>query len=212
MRLRHVKNGYEILRKHPKVIDNVNMYKGDLRKAFENNNPLHIEVGSGKGQFIRSLSEKNLNINYLGFELNSKVIFRWLNVIEGIEQNSNYFIVHSKAELLDEVLPESSVDRVYLNFSDPWPKPRHEKRRLTSPDNLNIYKKILINSGDMVFKTDNKELFQYSLDTLKNQGWNIVFHTFDLYTTEYLKDNVPTEYESKFVEMGKKICKLVALP
>ena len=211
MRLRHIKEGYKVLDAHPRVITKPENLDGGLDNIFENKNELHIEIGSGKGAFVRKLAGENPHINYLGFEMNTKVIFRWINTIEKEGFLPNYYIVHSKAEIARETFADKSVDRIYLNFSDPWPKPRHEKRRLTSPSHLDIYKRILKDEGDLVFKTDNVGLFDYSLEVLVEKGWNIVFETHDLYSTDHVDDNVATEYEEKFVEEGKKICKLIAV-
>ena len=211
MRLRHIKEGYKVLDAHPRVITKPENLDCSLGNIFDDDKELHIEIGSGKGGFIRKLAENNPDINYLGFEMNTKVIFRWINTIEREGFLSNYFIVHSKAEIASETFTENSVGRIYLNFSDPWPKPRHEKRRLTSPRHLSIYKKILKNEGELVFKTDNVGLFDYSLEVLVENGWDISFQTHDLYSTGHVADNIATEYEEKFVEEGKKICKLIAV-
>ncbi|SHJ12730.1 tRNA (guanine-N7-)-methyltransferase [Dethiosulfatibacter aminovorans DSM 17477] len=210
MRLRHVKEGHKILDEHPRVVTKPENMEGGLDKIFDNENELHIELGSGKGGFIRKLALMNPDINYLGFEMSTKVIFRWLNTIETEGVLPNYYIVHSKAEIAREIFSDNSVDRIYLNFSDPWPKPRHEKRRLTSPNHLDIYRRILKNEGELVFKTDNVDLFDYSLEVMAENGWDVVFQTHDLYGTDHVDDNVATEYEEKFVGEGKKICKLIA--
>jgi tRNA (guanine-N7-)-methyltransferase len=211
MRLRHIKEGYKILDAHPRVITKPENLDGGLDNIFENENELHIEIGSGKGGFIRKLAGKNPDINYLGFEMNTKVIFRWINTIEKEGALLNYFIVHSKAEIASETFSGNSVERIYLNFSDPWPKPRHEKRRLTSPRHLDIYKMMLKNEGELVFKTDNVGLFDYTLKVLVENGWDILFETHNLYSTDHIIDNTATEYEEKFVKEGHKICKLVAM-
>jgi tRNA (guanine-N7-)-methyltransferase len=212
MRLRNIRGKDEIAKNHPKIIVNTSDYNGDLRKAFENSNPLHIEIGSGKGLFIKTLSEKNPEINYLGFEFNAKVIQR--NIIHQLKAHipSNLFIVDASAEVLRCLLPNNSVEKIYLNFSDPWPKPRHKKRRLTSPGYLDIYKTILSQEGEIEFKTDNEELFNYSLEMLNQNKWSLFECTNDLYHSEYLDGNIQTEYEIKFVHMGKKINKLKAKP
>lgn len=210
MRLRHIKDGHDLLKKHAGVITQPENYRGGLENFFDRSNPIHIELGSGKGKFIRELSNLNNDINYLGFEMSTKVIFRWLSKIELEGMNDNYYIVHSKADMINKIFDENTIDRIYLNFSDPWPKPRHEKRRLTSPYHLNMYKKVLRENGSLIMKTDNRELFQYSLDTLKQMNWDIEFYTFDLYNTSYIENNIQTEYEEKFVSEGKHICMLIA--
>lgn len=209
MRLRHVENGFEILSKHPKVITKPERYNRKLTKIFNDNNPIHIELGSGKGRFITGLSKKNPNINYFGFEKDTKVIFRWLKNINK-DSPSNYYIVHSNADMILEIFEENTIDRIYLNFSDPWPKPRHHKRRLTDKQFLDLYNVILKKDGELHLKTDNNDLFEFSILQLKENDWEIKLLTRDLYESEYLEGNVMTEYEERFVIEGKNINKLIA--
>lgn len=208
MRLRHVKNGFEILRAHLAVITQPENYNYELQNIFNNNNPIHIELGSGKGKFIREISKLNKEINYFGFEKDTKVIYRWLKEIE-FDYDNSYYIVHSNADMLTEIFTEKAIDRIYLNFSDPWPKPRRYKRRLTHKRFLDMYKHILKVNGEIHFKTDNNDLFEYSVEQFKKNNWNIVLLTRDLYNSYYLDGNVSTEYEEKFVSEGKKINKII---
>jgi tRNA (guanine-N7-)-methyltransferase len=210
LRLRHIHNGKEILDTHPRVITKPEKNEQKLENVFNGPNPVHIELGSGKGLFIREMAKRNPGINYFGFEASTKVIFKWLQQIEDEGYLDNYFIVHSKAELVGELFSEHSVGKIYLNFSDPWPKLKHARRRLSSPMHLEVYEKILVEGGELVLKTDNHDLFQYSLDTLKKRNWRIKHFTFDLYNSEYIQDNIATEYEMMFVEEGKAICMLIA--
>ncbi len=209
MRLRHIHNGKEILDSHPRVITAPEKIGKKLENIFDNSNPVHIELGSGKGLFIREMSKKNPEINYFGFEASTKVIFKWLTQIEE-GYSDNYFIVHSKAEMVGELFSEKSVGRIYLNFSDPWPKLKHARRRLTSSMHLDAYEHILEKDGELVLKTDNQDLFQYSLDTLNKKNWKVKYFTFDLYNSEHIQNNIATEYEMMFVEEGKTICMLIA--
>ncbi|HAE41701.1 MAG TPA: tRNA (guanosine(46)-N7)-methyltransferase TrmB [Clostridiales bacterium] len=210
LRLRHIHNGKEILDSHPRVITEPEKLDIKLESVFNRSNPVHIELGSGKGLFIRNMAMKNPEINYLGFEASTKVIFKWLKAIEVEGYLDNYFIVHSRAEMVKELFSEQSIGKIYLNFSDPWPKLRHERRRLTSPSHLDSYKLILAKGGELILKTDNQALFQYSLNTLKKEKWRIKYFTFDLYKSEHIMSNIATEYEMMFVEEGKTICMCAA--
>ncbi|KUK73301.1 MAG: tRNA (Guanine46-N7-)-methyltransferase [Clostridiales bacterium 38_11] len=210
MRLRHIHNGKEILDSNPRVITAPEKNGNKLENIFNNSNPVHIELGSGKGLFIREISKRNPEINYFGIEASTKVIFKWLPQIEEAGDRGNYFIVHSKAEMVGEIFSEHSVERIYLNFSDPWPKLKHARRRLTSPMHLDAYENILVRGGELILKTDNQDLFQYSINTLKKKNWTIKYFTFDLYHSEYIQNNIATEYEMMFVEEGKTICMLTA--
>lgn len=209
MRLRHVENGFDILNKHPKVITKPEKYNKKITNFFNNNNPIHIELGSGKGKFLTEMANLYPNINYFGFEKDTKVIYRWIRKINK-DCPDNYYIIHSNADMLLEIFEEKSIERIYLNFSDPWPKPRHHKRRLTDKQFLDLYEVVLKKQGELHFKTDNNDLFDFSLLQLKENGWQIKLATRDLHKSNYVEDNVMTEYEEKFVIEGKNINKLVA--
>lgn len=209
MRLRHIQNGKEILKNHPKVITQPENYKRKLQEIFNNDNEVHVELGSGKGDFIRQMSLLNPNINYFGFERNTKVIFKWLNKIED-NCTGNYYIVHSNANMILDIFEKNSIERIYLNFSDPWPKPRHHRRRLTDKVFLDLYKIILKKNGQIHIKTDNKDLYKFSKDQLIQNDWKLINIIEDLHNSEFAIDNVKTEYERKFVAEGKKIHKIVA--
>lgn len=210
LRLRYVEGGHERLQNHDKVITEPEQYRDRWGNLFENNNPIHVEFGSGRGGFIVGMAEKNRNINYLAFERNSKVIIRGLNKL--LEKpNENFYFVHSDIKKIEEIFNDSEVERVYLNFSDPWPKKRHAKRRLTYRNFLKLYEKILIPKGELHFKTDNNGLFDFSIEELSEAGWRINMVTRDLHKSQYVKGNVMTEYEEKFVKRGQAINKLIAI-
>ena len=163
----------------------------------------------GKGKFIMELAEKNPDINYVGIERYSSVLLRGLQKRAEMELSNIYFMRLDALEL-EEVFAPSEVDRIYLNFSDPWPKDRHAKRRLTSDRFLAVYDKILKKDGIIEFKTDNQDLFRYSLESIPEAGWEVREHTFDLHHSPMAEGNVMTEYEMKFCSEGKPICKLTA--
>ncbi len=209
MRLRYVHGQYEFLQNHEKAITEPEKRGYKLNTAFNNNNPIHVELGCGKGQFIRQTALKNPDINYFGFEKSVKVAYR---CAKSVYENDpeNYFVVYSNGDILTEVFEPKSIDRIYLNFSDPWPKPSHYKRRLTHKSFLDVYKNVLVDKGEIHMKTDNNDLFEYSLLQLEEDKWEILMSTRDLQNSEYKQDNVMTEYEEKFVEEGRKINKLIA--
>ena len=175
---------------------------------FGNDNPIHIEVGMGKGKFIMELAAKHPDINYIGIEKYSSVLIRALEKREQLEQD-NLLFIRMEAEYLPDVFAPGEVQRIYLNFSDPWPKDRHAKRRLTSRQFLNRYDQFLAPEGQVIFKTDNRDLFEFSLEEVKEAGWNLENHTFDLHNSPYVEGNVMTEYEEKFVAEGKPIHRMV---
>lgn len=181
---------------------------------FKNENKLEIEIGMGKGNFIISKSINNPNINYVGIEKYSTVILKAINKLNNLDQKiNNLAILNIDAKLLENYFDRCSVSKIYLNFSDPWPKARHTSKRLTSNSFLNIYKKILLSGGIVEFKTDNLLLFNFTIDTLNcRDDIYIIYQTMDLYSelsNKYNVDNVLTEYETKFKSLGKKINKVI---
>lgn len=210
VRLRYVQGGLERLESHSKVVTKPEEYKGSWNKQFNNDNPIHVEFGSGRGGFIVQMAEKNPNINYLAFERNSKVIIRGVNKLSE-NPGANFYLVHSDIRKIEEIFIDNEIDRVYLNFSDPWPKKKHFKRRLTYRKFLKLYEKILVPKGELHFKTDNVDLFDFSIEELKEAGWEISLVTRDLHNSEYVRGNVMTEYEEKFVKRGQAINKLIAI-
>lgn len=213
MRLRNVKGSQEKILENPYTIQtdgtNGEDYRGLWRKnIFNNDNPVHIEIGMGKGQFIMGLAKNNPDINYIGIEKYSSVLVRALDKRESLETD-NLMFLRMDAEDITEYFALGEVSRIYLNFSDPWPKDRHAKRRLTSSQFLERYDKILAKDGHIQFKTDNRPLFDFSLEEIKQAGWIIDMYDFDLHKDGPAKDNIMTEYEEKFFNQGKPICKLI---
>ena len=209
MRLRNVPGARETIIENQFSIQEPEQKKGKWAEVFGNDHPIHIEVGMGKGQFIIEMAKRNPEINYIGIEKYSSVLVRAVEKLEGFEQN-NLRLIRMDAENIEEVFDKDEVDRIYLNFSDPWPKDRHAKRRLTSTRFLERYNNILTPEGRVMFKTDNKDLFDFSLEQVEEAGWILENHTYDLHHSEYNEGNVMTEYEEKFSAKGNPICRLVA--
>lgn len=214
MRLRNIPGAQDAILESPYVVQEPQTKKGQWGEVFEKNQPLHIEVGMGKGRFLMDLARLHPDINYIGIEMYDSVLLRALQKREELEENgevySNLFFMRVDARLLPEIFEKGEVDKIYLNFSDPWPKARHAKRRLTSREFLARYDQILVQDGKVEFKTDNKELFEFSLEEVEEAGWNLEASTFDLHhNEEMVQGNVMTEYEEKFSSMGNPICKMV---
>lgn len=209
MRLRNVPGARETIIENQFSIQEPEQKKGKWAELFGNDHPIHIEVGMGKGQFIIEMAKRNPEINYIGIEKYSSVLVRAVEKLEDFEQN-NLRLIRMDAENIEEVFDKDEVDRIYLNFSDPWPKDRHAKRRLTSTRFLERYNNILTPEGRVMFKTDNKDLFDFSLEQVEEAGWILENHTYDLHHSEYNEGNVMTEYEEKFSAKGNPICRLVA--
>ena len=198
MRLRNVKGSREMIATNDFVVHEEETMKGKWHDFFENENPIHIEVGMGKGRFIIDMAKLHPEINYIGIEKYSSVLVRAIEK-QTIEQLPNLF-------------EKDEVAYIYLNFSDPWPKDRHARRRLTSVQFLNRYVNFLAADGGLTFKTDNRPLFDFSLEQVELAGWEMVNYTFDLHHSEYAEGNVMTEYEEKFSAMGNPICRMVIKP
>ena len=209
MRLRHIPGAEEEIAASPFVIQEPEKNRGRWNEVFGNNNPIEIEVGMGKGKFIMELAAAHPEINYIGIERYSSVLLRGLQKRAEIDLPNIYFMRVDAKDLAD-IFEKGEVSRIYLNFSDPWPKDRHAKRRLTSVNFMEVYDKVLKPDGVVEFKTDNRGLFEFSLGSIQEAGWKIKYHTFDLHHSEYAESNVMTEYEMKFSSKGNSICKLVA--
>lgn len=210
MRLRNVPGSREAIAESSLSINEPQQLKGKWTEEFGNNNPIRIEIGMGKGKFITQLALENPDVNYIGIEKYSSVLIRAIEKCEEIEVPNLRFI-RMEAEYICDVFDKNEVDRIYLNFSDPWPKDRHAKRRLTSKQFFERYDVILKPDGIVEFKTDNDLLFEFSLEQVPEAGWNLVAQTWDLHHDEELvQGNVMTEYESKFSAMGNPIHKLIA--
>ena len=212
MRLRNVKGSREKIEAYEYAINEPQTNKGMWTKVFGNDNPIHIEIGMGKGQFISTLAENNTHINYIGIEKFSSVLIRAIQKQEERQTPlDNLRFIRFDAENICDIFDKNEVNRIYLNFSDPWPKERHAKRRLTSKEFLSRYEQILCDEGEIIFKTDNRSLFDFSLEQIEIAGWNLINYTNDLHNSEYVKGNVMTEYETKFVAMGTPINRLVCM-
>ena len=257
MRLRHKKNAETEVYNLPLVIN----YGGELCEPasfFGNDNPVHLELGMGKGRFITELSQKNPNINYIGVERSATIVLKAADTISdngaritraygigdhyekirtgelcaraltkracrakcdkvplGCEPNlsslyPNLRFICVDIAKLGDIFPPHSIDKIYLNFSDPWPKKRHEIRRLTHHNFLLLYEKLLKSDGIIEFKTDNVDLFDFTLEEIKLSNFKLIDYTYDLHNDEKLSEgNIMTEYEEKFSKLGNKICKLI---
>lgn len=210
MRLRNIKGAEEFIANSIYVIHDPEEHKGKWHSFFNNENPLHIEIGMGKGKFIHTLAETHPEINYIGIEMYSSVLYRAIEKRQETDLPNLYFI-RMDAKNLCDVFEQHEIDRIYLNFSDPWPKERHAKRRLTSPVFLSLYDIVLNKNGIVCFKTDNRDLFDYSVETIESTTpWKLKHVTYDLHNSPYAEGNVMTEYEEKFSSKGMPIHRLVA--
>lgn len=207
MRLRNVKDAKDIVSNSKYVINDPQEYKGSFSKLFNNSNPISLEIGMGKGDFIINMAIKNPDINFIGLEKYQSIIVRATQKLENLNLN-NLKLICMDAKELNEVFARE-IDTIYLNFSDPWPKKRHAKRRLTSDTFLPIYDSIFKKDKRIVQKTDNVGLFEYSIVSLSNYGYVIKDISLDLHNTS--KENVMTEYEKKFSSQGIKINYLEAI-
>lgn len=209
MRVRKRKGAEDYLENHPQyVILNPEDTKGKWHQVFGNNNPIHIEVGSGKGAFITGMALQNPNINYIGIDIQVSVLSHALDkVIES--QAPNVRLLRVDGSSLTNYFEDGEVALMYLNFSDPWPKTKHEKRRLTYKTFLDTYKQILPEHGEIHFKTDNRGLFEYSLASFSQYGMLLKQVWLDLHASDY-EGNVMTEYEQKFSSKGQVIYRVEA--
>lgn len=211
MRLRNITGSREAIAASPYVIQEAVQpdCPGTWQRIFGNDNPVHIEIGMGKGKFIYTMAKEHPEINYVGIEKYSSVLLRAVQKMEQ-EELHNLRFLRMEAENITGVFGPEEVDRIYLNFSDPWPKDRHAKRRLPSREFLARYGVILKKEGRLEFKTDNRELFDFAVEELEPAGWKAEVITYDLHSDAALmQGNVMTEYEEKFSAMGNPICKYV---
>ncbi len=210
MRLKNVPGSREAVAESKFAVTDPAVYKGRWAKdIFENSNPIHIEIGMGKGQFITKLAALHPDINYVGIEKYSSVLIRAIEKMEK-EPLPNLKFIRMDAEEIESVFTNDEIDRIYLNFSDPWPKDRHAKRRLPSGRFLERFSHILKKEGVIEFKTDNRALFDFALEEAPAAGWEILASTFDLHNDPKMcEGNIMTEYEEKFSGLGNPICKYV---
>ena len=209
MRLKNVPGSKEYIAASKFVIHDETERKGKVREYFSNDKPIRIEIGMGKGQFIYELARLNPDINYVGIEKYSSVLLRAIQKMEE-EPLDNLIFIRMDAEEITDVFDKDEVDRIYLNFSDPWPKDRHAKRRLESRQFLARYKEILKSKGLIEFKTDNNDLFEFALEEINEEDWILVASTRDLHADAKLNEgNIMTEYEAKFSAAGNPINKYI---
>lgn len=211
MRLRNITGSREVIADSPYVVQEAVLEEcpGTWKEIFGNNNPIHIEIGMGKGKFLHAMAKEHPEINYVGIEKYSSVLLRAIQKMEE-EELPNLKFIRMDAEDVTKAFAKGEVDRIYLNFSDPWPKDRHAKRRLPSRQFLARYDIILKKDGHLEFKTDNKGLFDFAVEELEPAGWQAKVITYDLHKDEELmKGNIMTEYEEKFSSMGNPICKYI---
>ena len=210
MRLRNIPGAEEVVSNSPYCIQNPTELKGKWHSFFGNENPIHIEVGMGKGKFIMQLAALHPDINYIGIERYTSVLLRAVQKMEEQPLPNIHFLCIDAATL-PEIFDTDEVSRIYLNFSDPWPKDRHAKRRLTSREFLARYDQFLKKDGHIEFKTDNQDLFTFSLQEIEESPlWKLDASTRDLHKDPVLNEgNIMTEYEEKFSSMGNPICKLI---
>ncbi|MDR3157086.1 MAG: tRNA (guanosine(46)-N7)-methyltransferase TrmB [Lactobacillales bacterium] len=209
MRVRKRRGVEDYIAKNPQfVVENPIDFRGCWAEHFDNDHPICIDVGCGKGQFITNMAKLNPNINYIGIDLQLSVLSHVLDKI--LEENlTNVQLLHVDGRNLLEYFSEGEVSIIYLNFSDPWPKSRHEKRRLTYDSFLKTYEKLLIPEGEIHFKTDNRGLFEYSLTSFSRYGMFLKQVWLDLHKSDF-KENVLTEYEEKFSNLGQIIYRVEA--
>ena len=220
MRLRHKKNAEADILNCPLVINekilnsNTGASKINISTIFNNDHPVHLELGMGKGKFITELSKQNFDINYIGIEKSATIILKAIDKLEqtnSLSTYSNLRFMCIDISNLNDIFDVSSIDKIYLNFSDPWPKIRHQNRRLTHRNFLLMYEKILKKDSYLEFKTDNKDLFDFSIEEIKNSNFKLLEWTYDLHHNDKMNmNNIMTEYEEKFSKIGNKICKLIA--
>lgn len=210
MRLRNIPGADDAIADSIYCIKDPETHRGIWQEVFPSVQPLHIEIGMGKGRFIMDLASANPDINYIGIERYSSVLLRALQKMEQNPLPNLKFICMDAADIAEIFAPEE-VARIYLNFSDPWPKDRHAKRRLTSRQFFARYDLVLAQNGHIEFKTDNQDLFTFSLEEIPEAGWRLDASTRDLHHDPVLNEgNIMTEYEEKFSSLGNPICKLIA--
>lgn len=215
MRLRNVPGSRDVIRLSEYCIHDPERYKGHWAEVFGNDHPIYIEIGMGKGRFLMDNARLNPDINYIGIEMYSSVLIRAIEKAKEQELteavNRNFVFIRMDAAYIEEVFAKGEIDRIYLNFSDPWPKERHAKRRLTSTLFLKRYENILTEDAHVEFKTDNESLFDFSLEQAEEAGWELLNVTRDLHHDPAMNQgNIMTEYEEKFSRAGNPIFKMIS--
>ncbi len=213
MRMRNKPGAEDELKKNPHVIfgpEDHNNPSGHWHHIFNNSNPIHLEIGTGKGKFIMDMAELYPEINFIAIEkIEEVLLFPARFAVKN--QQENLMLIYGNAQFIDEYFSFSEVERIYINFPDPWLKKKHYKRRLTHHRFLERYKKFLQIKGEIHFKTDNLELFNFSLEELPQHGFEIKNFTYDLHNSKFFKNNVITGYEQRWIDQGKQICRLVGV-
>lgn len=209
MRLRNVPYSGDMIAESQYASDTPKEMKNNWKERVSNGKPVHIEIGMGKGKFIYEMAKQNPTIHYIGIEKYASVLVRAVQKVEDMGLPNLHLVLMDAGEIM-EVFGEGEVDRIYLNFSDPWPKERHAKRRLPSRQFLAKYDYILKKDGVLEFKTDNKDLFAFALEEVEPAGWQIKEVSYDLHQDiEMMKGNIMTEYEEKFSAKGNPIYKYI---
>lgn len=204
MRTRYIAEAEKGLAENPHiVVAQPEDYKGKFQDRFKKNQPIHLEIGIGKGQFIVEMAKAHPELNFIGIEMQTSVIYRALEKVleEGVE---NVQLINTNAQLVTDIFSDQEIDYIYLNFSDPWPKNRHAKRRLTHPNFLESYYQVLREEGQLSFKTDNRKLFEFSIQMFNATHMTIRELSLDLHQDPEIK-TIQTEYEKKFSKQGKRI-------
>lgn len=208
MRLKKIKDAKIRVEESEYYVNNPYKNKGNWKKIFGNDNPIHIEIGMGKGNFVIGMAKLHKDINYIGIEMYDSVMVKAVEKLKNEDRLNNLKLVLFDAQNIDEIF-ESEIDRIYLNFSDPWPKAKHAKRRLTSKIFLEKYDKIFKSKKEIFQKTDNNDLFEFSMISLEEAGYKLKNVTRDLHS-DNIESNIMTEYEEKFSKLGIKINRLEA--
>lgn len=203
MRLRNIKNAKEKLTEFSDLVVPIAYFKENFKTIFNNDNPIYLEIGMGKGQFILKNALKYENINFVGLELQDSVILRAARKLAPYKLN-NLKLLNLDATKLREIFPDASISKIFLNFSDPWPKSRHEKRRLTSDEFLKLYKSLLVKDGIIEMKTDNRKLFEYSLIKFNEHNYKFLELNLNLHEVEN-PEIITTEFEDKFKLLNQTI-------
>ncbi len=215
MRLRNVPGSRDVIKESEYCIHEPERYKGRWKEVFGNDAPLYIEIGMGKGRFLMDNAGKYPDINFIGIEMYSSVLVRGIEKARELyeDRDRNFWFIRMDATYINDVFAPGEVDRIYLNFSDPWPKDRHAKRRLTSSIFLKRYEQILSRGAHVEFKTDNEDLFGFSLEEAERAGWKVTAFSRDLHHDPLMNEgNIMTEYEEKFSNMGNPIFKMISEP
>lgn len=211
MRMRNKKNRLPRMQRCEDIwIKDAKSAKGSWHTLFGNDNPIHIEIGCGKGGFVAGMAAQNPDINYVAIERYENVLVLAMEKVKNAAL-TNILFIDGDAMLLDEYFQDGEFERIYLNFSDPWPKKKTAKRRLTHTNFLNIYSRLLPDGGGVFFKTDNRALFEFSLNSFADADFKMKNITFDLHNSGF-EGNVMTEYEKKFSEEGMPIYRVEAYP